>query len=84
MTGIDEDALLDSARRYADAFTSAEDLVASTLLRCAWRARRGFRVCPKCETGKPVAAFGRDSSRADGLEVRCRACRRVNASAARS
>jgi hypothetical protein len=31
--------------------------------------------CPKCNQFKPVAEFTRDSSRADGLDPYCRACR---------
>lgn len=34
------------------------------------------KYCPGCETTKPVADFGRDSSRPDGLFSYCRICAR--------
>lgn len=32
--------------------------------------------CPKCDTDKPLAAFGRDASRPDGRYTYCKQCRR--------
>lgn len=31
--------------------------------------------CPNCKADKPLAAFGRDAARGDGLTYRCRDCR---------
>lgn len=72
----------DQARELADGYADEIDpstLAELVLRRRDWRLRRGFRVCSTCRLRKPVSAFGRDGSRRDGLEPRCRSCRRANA-----
>jgi hypothetical protein len=39
------------------------------------RIIRTEKWCPSCRTEKPVADFGRNSARPDGLQSVCRACR---------
>ena len=72
---VDRDSLSASVEAFAD-LMPADDLEASVRARLAWRWRVGGKACSSCGDTKPVSAFGRDSSRSDGLEVRCKECRR--------
>ncbi|RSN65349.1 hypothetical protein DMH01_02875 [Amycolatopsis sp. WAC 04182] len=51
------------------AFLAAEAANAPRIIREAKR-------CPSCRVEKPVAEFGRNAARPDGLQSVCRACRR--------
>lgn len=64
------------ALRYPDDHEEARQVLDSTLRRLAWRRRRGYKVCSSCHERKPVAAFGRDIGRPDGLRHRCALCER--------
>lgn len=39
------------------------------------RILRESKRCPACQVEKPVAEFGRNAARPDGLQSVCRACR---------
>lgn len=71
-----DDRLTARAEAYAEE-TDPAKLADAVRRRLDWRLRRGFKVCGSCGLRKPVSAFGRDASRRDGLEVRCRLCRRA-------
>lgn len=62
------------AAKYADTAEDAERLVEMTLARRDWRLRRGHKVCSACSEPKPVADFGQDVTRPDGLRRWCRSC----------
>ncbi len=70
-----EDALLSLTAKYDDGNDEGAKLASEALRRLEWRRRRGGKVCSRCSEGKPLAAFGADSSRDDGLAFYCRACR---------
>lgn len=73
------DPLVEASRPYADG-VEPEVLAEAVARRAAWRSRRGFKLCAgPCRLRKPPSAFGRDSTRPDGLRAVCRVCRRVNA-----
>jgi hypothetical protein len=36
-----------------------------------------YKTCPKCKKTKPIALFSLDRSQADGLQSRCKECRRI-------
>lgn len=75
---MNRDKVAEAAARYVDDPEEIPALVEAVLARRDWRARRGFKVCASCGLEKPPTEFGKDSSRADGLRVVCRECRRVN------
>lgn len=62
------------ARKYDGADDEAARLKADALARLEWRKRRGRKQCDRCGEAKPVSAFSRDSTRADGLLRRCKSC----------
>ncbi len=70
------DELEDLALRFVDDPDDVEALVAATRRRIEWRTRRGGKRCSRCGEVLPVRQFARDSGRSDGLDHRCRACRR--------
>lgn len=74
---LEDELLRRAAATYIDFPEERDALVASVRRRLAWRARHGFKVCSSCGQRKRPAEFQRDSSRADGLEHRCRPCRRA-------
>jgi hypothetical protein len=47
--------------------------------RVAFGFRAGTKWCPGHRTVLPVSDFGANSSKVDGLAVRCRACRAEDA-----
>lgn len=74
-----EERLAQTAARYDGPDDEASRLLAQALRRRDWRLRRGGKECASCHTVRPVAAFGADASRRDGLNPRCRSCRRGRA-----
>lgn len=62
------------AEKYDDGNGEADALVRDALRRIEYRKRHGFKVCSRCNEKKPVADFGPDGSKRDGLASRCRAC----------
>lgn len=64
------------ARRYADYEEDVDPLIQSFRARLSWRRRRGVRMCSSCKEQKKPGEFQRDATRRDGLEARCRECRR--------
>jgi hypothetical protein len=66
-----EELAREVARRYDD--TGA--LEAQLLAALARRVAASGKTCSICGERKPLSAFGTDSTRADGLEHRCRRCR---------
>jgi hypothetical protein len=60
------------AQRYDGADNEAERLAQDALQRLSWRMRHSGKHCSACDEVHPIAAFGPDGSRADGLAHRCR------------
>lgn len=36
-----------------------------------------MKLCTRCGENKPISEFGKNSSRADGLQVHCKSCRKI-------
>jgi hypothetical protein len=60
------------------------DLQRSTVRRLAYRLARSGKACASCEVVKPVAGFGVDNRKPDGLDSRCKACEAARSRAARA
>ena len=54
-----------------------EEVAESAVRALARRRATAGKLCGRCKELKPYAAFGADSTRHDGKEVRCRRCRRT-------
>lgn len=62
-------------RAAADALGWDEEVAESALRALARRQASAGKVCVRCDELKPFSAFGADSTRPDGKELRCRRCR---------
>lgn len=71
---MNDDALREAARKFADTPEEVEALVAQARAYTAYRIRRGFKICSVCKEKKKPAAFGSDSRESDGLLRVCRLC----------
>lgn len=59
----------------ADDYDPEGLLAAAALRRLSWRLSRiGGKRCGECEQELPLSAFSHDSSKADGVRSKCRAC----------
>lgn len=57
-------------------FDDSGALASAALARLEWRRARGGKRCEKCREERPLSAFGRDAHEPDGLNRKCRECRR--------
>lgn len=71
-----EDRIRAAVRPYDGLDDEAGRLASDTIRRLSWRRTRAGKRCPVCETARPLADFGPDIWRPDGLARVCRECRR--------
>jgi hypothetical protein len=64
-------------RATADRYDESGRLAEEALRKLAYRLARSGKTCSSCGATKILGAFGRDSTRSDGLKIACRDCRRT-------
>ena len=60
------------------------EIARATMLSLSYRQRHSGKTCSTCRLSRPLAAFGSDSTKPDGLAGRCKSCEAARKRAARN